>query len=879
MGISRQGLFGGLAALIATAFGLSLAASAAVAAPSLTVSASDAVIGGTIDATAQLSEAATASGEISFEVFGPGDADCSGPALSPAPASAAVSGEGEYESGDFTPPSAGTYHWKAHYTGDFENSPADSDCSASSAVAKASPGISGTASSSVVGGAIHDEATVSGGFSPGGKVTFRVYGPGDSDCSTALSTSQVTLQSGEATSADFSTPQAGSFRWTASYEGDVNNKPDSTSCGDSGQTSTVSKASPALSGTATAAVQVGNTITDSATLSGGFSPGGQLVFRAYGPGDATCGDPAAYEASVAVSGNGTYSPAGFAPGPGVYRWRVNYEGDANNETDSLSCGSANQTSTVSKAAPSLSGVATATAKVGTTITDSATLGDGVSAGGQLVFRAYGPGDPTCGSGPVYEKSVAVSGNGTYAPAGFAPTSPGAYHWTVAYSGDANNEPVSTDCGAANQTSNVSKATPALSGVATSVPKAGETITDKATLSGGFAAGGQLVFRAYGPDDKTCATAPAYEKSVAVSGDGAYSPAGFAPPAGLYRWTVAYSGDGKNDPASTSCDADKQSSAVGMVSIVLTASATGGTIGNQVTATATIKEGAIPSGQIIFRAFPPSDANCSGAASFSSTVKVSGNGSYRSATYTPPRVGAFRWTVAYSGDVNHSPATVGCGKATSSIAQAKPTISGAVKQRVVVGTTFRDTATLLGGYTPGGTITFRVYGPVASGCAKPAFVDTVAIIGNGTFNSDPFIAQRPGRYSFVASYSGDASNQGTIEPCDSAAQVVVVQKRAPRVKPRAVLTDPRRISIRAHLSGSLSPSGSITFRLYGPGDKRCKRKPAFSGAVTVKSNGTFPLAQYIATKSGRYRLSVGYSGDLRNRRLKGSCSGAQTIRVG
>jgi hypothetical protein len=348
---------------------------------------------------------------------------------------------------------------------------------------------------------------------------------------------------------------------------------------------------------------------------------------------------------------------------------------------------------------------------------------------------------------------------------------------------------------------------------------------------------------------------------------------------LYLWTVGYAGDANNEGVSLGCGAEpSQASAVGQISVTVAVNATGGTVGNPIIATATIQEGAIPTGQITFKAFSPGDTACSGTVAYSSTASVSGNGQYHSGAFVPSRVGTFRWTVAYSGDVNHLPVVAGCGKATSSLAQAAPSIAGAVKQRVTVGTSFQDAATLQGGYLPGGTITFRIYGPVAAGCAKPAFIDTVAIAGNGTFNSDPFAAPRPGRYSFVASYSGDVANKGATEPCDSASQIVVVQKRAPKVKSRARLIEGRRISIRAHLSGGASPSGTITFRLYGPGDKRCKHKPAFSGGTTVKSNGDFSLAQYLAPKSGVYRLSVGYSGDERNRRYKASCSGAQAIRV-
>jgi hypothetical protein len=242
------------------------------------------------------------------------------------------------------------------------------------------------------------------------------------------------------------------------------------------------------------------------------------------------------------------------------------------------------------------------------------------------------------------------------------------------------------------------------------------------------------------------------------------------------------------------------------------------------------------------------------------------------------VGTYRWTVAYSGDSNHAPATTGCGAATSRITPAQPSISGAVRPRVMVGTAFSDTVTLRGGFAPRGTIIFRIYGPVSSGCARPAFVNTVAVNGNGTFSSDPFVALRPGRYSFVASYSGDAANQSSSEACDSPTQVVQVRKRAPRVKPRGVLVGGKQISIRARLSGSVAPAGAITFRLYGPNDRRCARKPVFSGGISVKRNGVFSLGRYLATKPGAYRLSVGYSGDKRNKRYKVSCNGAQSIRI-
>jgi hypothetical protein len=1075
------------AAALMTVLGLWLAVASSADTQMLTLAATDAGVGQDIHAEAQLAEAPDAGGEISFEVFGPGDPTCSGPALTPAPAAATVAGEATYSSGDFTAEEAGTYHWSAHYSGDGTNPPADSECAAASVVSKVTPGLSGNASDNTVNAPIHDEVTISGGFSPGGEVVFKVFAPGDSSCATPLATSAGTISGGHAVSQNFTPQQAGEFRWTAEYTGDDNNEavplgcgapgqtstvgkaspslsgsagsgqvgstisdsvtvsagfnpggslhfraygpgdsscagavryeatvsvsgngdyepagftPDAGSyrwkveytgdgdnnganlgCGASNQTSTVGKASPGLSGTATSA-PVGSAVTDNVTLSGGFSPGGQLRFRLFGPGDPTCGGPVKYEETVTVSGNGGYAPAGFAPGAGSYRWTVDFEGDGNNDTAALGCGAPNQSSVVGKATPSLTGSAgngsagatitdtvtladasssaggelrfrafaagdascsgpvqyekavavsgngpysppgftaavgsyrwevdytgdadneaaeltcgapnqtstvgkatpglsgsAGSGPVGSTISDTVTLSGGFAAGGQLHFRAFGPGDANCTGIARYENTVTVSGNGTYAPPGFA-AGAGSYRWTVEYTGDGNNNGGSLPCGSANQESTVSKAAPTLSGTATSA-QVGSTITDHVTLSGGFSPGGELKFRLFGPGDASCAAAPSQEATVAVSGNGSYAPPGFAPPPGLYHWSVEYTGDADNEGAGIGCADPSQASAVGVINVNLTASATSATVGNPVAATATIREGAIPGGQITFAAYAPTDASCTGTPSFSKTVDVVGNAEYHSDPVVPTRTGSFRWVVSYSGDANHAATRTTCGAPTSTIGAARPSIASTVPQELSVGTPFQITATLQGAFAPTGTVTFRIYGPNATSCGKPLSTNTVTVSANGTVSSAPFVALNPGRYLFVASYSGNSNNQAAAESCDPTGRVAVVAKRAPKVKPQARLKG-KRISIRARLIGATSPTGTIRFRLYRPGNKTCNGKPAFSGGVTVKANGRYLLAQYLARKRGIYLLSVSYSGDKRNQRYESGCAGAQQIHVG
>lgn len=118
------------------------------------------------------------------------------------------------------------------------------------------------------------------------------------------------------------------------------------------------------------------------------------------------------------------------------------------------------TVTVPRSTPSLTQVASAGGPAGTTeVTDQVTLSGGTTdATGTVTFRLWS--DSSClvpfGSASV----VAVSGaNGSVVTSGsLTPTSTGTFRWTAWYSGDADNEPASTACGAVGSTVDI---TPAL----------------------------------------------------------------------------------------------------------------------------------------------------------------------------------------------------------------------------------------------------------------------------------------------------------------------------------------------------------------------------------------------------------------------------------
>jgi Tol biopolymer transport system component len=94
---------------------------------------------------------------------------------------------------------------------------------------KASPTITTDASpGNLVGAPVRDTATLAGGNSPTGNVTFRLFS--DASCATEVFTSTNNLSGLSATSDWFIPASAGTYRWTAVYNGDANNNSATSPC-------------------------------------------------------------------------------------------------------------------------------------------------------------------------------------------------------------------------------------------------------------------------------------------------------------------------------------------------------------------------------------------------------------------------------------------------------------------------------------------------------------------------------------------------------------------------------------------------------------------------------------------------------------------------
>ena len=234
--------------------------------------------------------------------------------------------------------------------------------------------------------------------------------------------------------------------------------------------------------------------------------------------------------------------------------------------------------------PALTGATVSTTDSGTSISlgsntsDTATLTEGTngdSPTGSLVFKLFGPNDPTCSNAPAYvSSSQTVDGAGNYSSGSFGPTATGTYTWQALYSGDTNNPPVTTACsGVPAETVTVTAAaaqptslTTSLSGggqsgTSISVPT-GTAVTDTAALSGTNAssATGSVTYNVY--TDSGCTTlAPGgggTAETIATPGTLPASAPVSLGTAGTYYWQAVYSGDSENQTPRAHADSPVRS---------------------------------------------------------------------------------------------------------------------------------------------------------------------------------------------------------------------------------------------------------------------------------------------------------------------------------
>ena len=571
------------------------------------------------------------------------------------------------------------------------------------------------------GGAIFDTATLSGGVNPTGTITFTLFGPNNATCTGAAiftSTVPVSAGNGNYTSGSFTTVAAGTYRWIAVYSGDANNAAVRTACNDANESVVVTKSGPIIATQASGPINVGGTISDTASLSGGTGPTGTITFDVFGPNNAICTGAPVFTSTVPVAGNGNYLSATFTPtAPGTYRFVASYSGDANNAAAATSCDDPAEAVVVSTGNPTIVTHASAPVTVGGTITDTATLAGGANPTGTITFEVFGPDNATCSGIPAFTSTKTVSGDGNYTSDPFTVPAAGAYRFVATYSGDANNSPAGpTACSDANEISSGTKASPAIATTASGTAAVvGGVIRDTAILTGGFNPTGTITFNLFGPGSPPpCTGIPAFTATVTVNGSGNYNSPSFTLTApGTYTFVATYSGDANNNAAGpTACNDPNETVAVtpSATNISTTASASAD-VGQPIFDTATLGGCGHPDGHHHLHLVRPQRRAPAPAPSvFTSTKAVNGTGNYVSDCFVPTAPGTYRFVALYSGDANN--------------AAAGPTPCNDPAESVVVGPrpqiALTKVASPLTRPEPGGNFTFTVQ------VSNPSTVDPVTI---------------------------------------------------------------------------------------------------------------------------------------------------------
>ncbi len=194
-------------------------------------------VGDYLNDTANLSGGYSPTGSILFSLYPPSDAVCAGTPVFTETVPVGH-GNGAYST---TPPgfgsnATGTWRWTAGYSGDANNAPAFSGCTAELVTIERFPATISTIpnpAAGIVGDVLNDSATLTGYASPTGTITFKLFPPSDTVCAGPASYTQAVPVNGNGvyqTTPGFVSNQIGTWRWTSDYGGDANNKPASSGC-------------------------------------------------------------------------------------------------------------------------------------------------------------------------------------------------------------------------------------------------------------------------------------------------------------------------------------------------------------------------------------------------------------------------------------------------------------------------------------------------------------------------------------------------------------------------------------------------------------------------------------------------------------------------
>jgi hypothetical protein len=432
-------------------------------------------------------------------------------------------------------------------------------------------------------------------------------------------------------------------------------------------------------------------------------------------------------------------------------------------------------------------------------------------------------------------------------------------------------------GAAAEPVTVAQASPSISTSAQpSSATVGGSINDQATVSGGDKPGGSVTFDLYSSKATQDAGTLLFTDTETLSSGTATSAGYTTTTGGTDYWVATYNGDTNNSSVSSGAAAEPVTVAQALPSISTSAQPSSATVGGPIKDQATVSAGDNPGGSVTFDLYANDSA--SGTPLFTDTETLSG-GTATSAGYTTTTVGTFYWVATYNGDANNSSVSSGAAAEPVTVAQASPSIStSAQPSSATVGGSVEDMATVSGGESPSGTVTFDLYSSkTAQDAGTLLFTDTETL-SSGTATSASYTTTTAGTDYWVATYNGNTNNNSVSS--GAAAEPVTVN---------ALPTSTSSACVPASVAPGVATSCTFTVADTTPGQTQT---PTGSVSVSSSAPGTLAPANsctlvasatagqatcaltYTPTQAGTATLTASYSGDAEH----GSSTGSGTISV-
>jgi hypothetical protein len=739
----------------------------------------------------------------------------------------------------YTASATGTVYWVASYGGDSNNAPVTSG-TAAEPVNIDTINTSQTPAYASVGSPISDTATVTGN-SPTGSVTFKLYNNPNGTGTPLYTSPAVTLVGGVATSPGYTASATGTVYWVASYGGDSNNAP--VTSGTAAEPVNIDSINTSQQ---PASASVGSSIADKATVTGN-SPTGSVTFKLYNNPNGT-GTPLYTSPAVTLAGGVATSPGYTATATGTVYWVASYGGDSNNAP--VTSGTAAEPVTITGSTPTLTTTPGGPTTIGnfsicgTKFLD--TTGSGFAAGesGQsgVTINLYQETNSTSGlqtgsCGDTLVASTTTDSNGNYC---FTVSTAGTYYvqesvpsgWIQTGggpNGSAGNTYYTVSATAGNSYSGYNFADFQMPNCCPS------GITWKVNGSTVSSLTGNL------QGDKVTAVLPSsnptqvYTLVVYIAPTASWSDSNAYQQQIYQQVSGTYTSTASNNPAHS-----------------LT-----------ITVPNTYYQIDLICGPAITQLEPNQNNNAYGPDSANITYHAQNR---------------------YIGGQNGG----STAPSSSQLNQGTPLTPTPTTMPVLT-----DSATLSGGSSPTGTITFYLFPPgVTSSTANYSspskggnyvYSNQVTISGTGTCYSTSTgtswgsaAPTQAGTYNWVAIYSGDTANTGVTSPFGS--ETECVSKASPTISTVAgctvTLGSKQKMTDTATLAGGYNPAGTIAFTLTD-----CKGNTVYTASVNATGDGTYSPPGYVPTATGTYQWSANFtdtSGNNNNAKDQGGCQESEQV---